>query len=158
MNTSTHTRTILAAAAALALASASLGCGAEEPWEQPGPEGALRAFLLDWFMFRHEQAYARLSEQDRGALERKRAALEAQVGAKAAPPAHQMLVGSAVASPYDLKKITRLDDLDGAPDEGARVRLGLAYLDGRQAQATMVWTKGQWYVALGVDSGEASGK
>ena len=159
MNTSIHTKRILAALAVAVIASTALaGCGSEESWEQPGPEGALRAFLLDWFMFRHEQAFTRLSEQDREALERGRADLSAQVGEDAAPPVHQMLVGTAVASPYDLKKIERLDKLDGEPDEGAKVRLGLEYLDGREAQATMVWTKGQWYVALGVNPGEAKGK
>ncbi len=154
MNTSTHTRTLLAALLTLTLTCVG-GCSEDEPWEEPGPEGALRAFLLDWFMFRHEQAFERLSEADRGALAKGRAALIERVGEGSAPPVHEMLVGSAVASPYDLKKVERVDELEGPPKAGQSVRLKLEYLDGREAQATMIWSDGGWFVALGVGSRDA---
>ena len=68
----------------------------------------------------------------------------------AAPSPDAILVGSAVATPYDFKKIEVTPPLTAPPAPGDRATLALEFLDGRQGQAQLVWEDASWKLALGL--------
>lgn len=141
---------LLAACLLAALSLSACSKGGAVSWDDPGPVQTFERFLLDWYRGAEPLSWQAIAPEDREALLKKREALkrEAKLPDDAVAPPHELFIGTSVDSPYEFRKIEVVEPLKEAPKPGHRVTLKLAYLDGREGQARMVWGGDRWYVDL----------
>jgi hypothetical protein len=132
---------------------ASLGCDEKPAWQEPGPEAAFENFLMDWYRGEYEAAFETIALDDRERLTKPLETLEGKLDEENLPKKVDMLVVGRVDNPYDIKDVELAVALESAPEQGQEVTLDLTYHDGREGEATLVWSGERWLVDLPLEAG-----
>ncbi len=142
----------IALVAGCILALSSTACQKERTWNDPGPEGTFRAYLMHWFHGEREKAFEMIVPDDREELTRPLETLESRLDDSSLPAPHEMLITGRVDNPYDIKSMELTETLGQRPESGTTVTIELSYHDGREGRAQLVWQDRQWYVDLPLES------
>lgn len=136
--------------AVLILAMVSLiGCGGGKPWQEPDPAQSFRTFLMNWTMGKKQRAFDSLVDEDQANIKTAHQSVEGLLkDAKTKPQVHDYFLGSGVATPFGLKKVSLANKLPESIKTGHQAKLLLEFHDGRKGDATMVWDGKRWRVKL----------
>lgn len=104
-----------------------------------------------WFKNERAKAFEMLVPEDREALAAPLDEIDGRLKEDVLPAPHEMLVAGRVDNPYDIKRMTVEPPLETKPEAGERITLKLAYQDGREGRARLVWSGEQWFVDLPLD-------